>query len=420
MSKMKITIIGAGVIGISTAFFLSQQGHEITVIESASGAGLETSFANGGLLTPSLSDPWNSPGIFWKVLKYLGRSDTPFVIRANALASLGKWGIDFLRYSSQAHFQQSIKRNAALGIYNNQLMEDVVQHIQNFDYNNAGTMMIFRDKPSFEQAKEFSESLNQLDIPFESLEQMAAIDKEPALISIKENIQGGIFYPKDASGNAHLFTKNLAEYLKQKGVKFLYQSKAKLNKNKNAVFLTVNDEKFESDCIILAAGIYSVGLAKEIGISLPLRPCKGYSLTVSTENWDMAPKMPVLDHALHAVITPLGKNIRVAGTAEFAGMNKNLTQERVQNLHHILQKVYPKGYQQMKPQDVTPWTGLRPTCVDGVPLIGPTKFKNLFLNTGHGHLGWTLSLGSGKLLSDYICGTPSPISIAEYQLTRFA
>ncbi|MBI2790375.1 MAG: D-amino acid dehydrogenase [Gammaproteobacteria bacterium] len=417
---MKITIIGAGVIGISTAFFLNQQGHEITIIERASGPGLETSFANGGLLTPSLSDPWNSPGIFWKVLKYLGRSDTPFVIRANALASLGKWGLDFLRYSSQAHFQQSIKRNAVLGIYNNQLIDEVVRNIQiNFEYNNAGTMMIFRDKPSFEQAKQFSESLNQLEIPFEPLSQMAAMDKEPALMSIKENIQGGIFYPKDASGNAHLFTKNLAEYLKQKGVKFLYQSKAKLIKNKNAVFLTVNDEKFESDCIILAAGIYSVGLAKEIGISLPLRPCKGYSLTVSHENWDIAPKIPVLDHALHAVITPLGKYIRVAGTAEFAGMNKNLTQERVQNLHHILQKVYPKGYQQTKPQDVTPWTGLRPTCVDGVPLIGPTKFKDLFLNTGHGHLGWTLSLGSGKLLSDYICGTPSPISIAEYQLTRF-
>jgi D-amino-acid dehydrogenase len=299
-------------------------------------------------------------------------------------------------------------------------MDDIVQHLSiPFDYNDIGTLMIFRDKEDFEDAKTTTESLKKLNIPSEILNQAATIEKEPALAGIKESIQGSICYPKDASGNAHLFTKNLGEYLKQKGGKFLYQSKAKLINNKKTAILTVNNEKFDADFIVLAAGIYSVGLAKAIGISLPVRPCKGYSLTVSNENWDVAPKIPVLDHALHAVITPLGKNIRVAGTAEFAGMNKDLTKERIENLHHILQKVYPKGYQKIKPQDVTPWTGLRPTCVDGVPIIGKTKFENLFLNTGHGHLGWTLSVGSAKILSDYISGISPVVSIVDYQLSRF-
>lgn len=417
---MKIAIIGAGVLGISTAYFLKEAGHEVTIIERHSQAGLETSFANAGLLTPSLSDPWNSPGIFWKLLTHIGRNDTPILIRLNALASLGTWGLQFLKYASQEHYYQNIKRNAALGNLTNNLITQLIEKcgIQ-CDYKPSGTLMIFRDQKSLDHAKSLADYMTQLAIPYAALSQLATLEKEPALATIKNDIVGGFFYPSDAMGDAHQFTQALANYLERQGVKFRYETKALLVKNNKKVDLVFNGAKYDVDGIILAGGVNSLEVAKSIGIKLPIRPCKGYSITFSGENWTVAPKIPVIDHTLHAVVTPYNKRIRVAGTAEFAGFNKKISEDRIQNLFHVLQKIYPKGYEQTIPSEVSRWTGLRPTCVDGAPILGPTKYENLFLNTGHGHLGWTMGLGSGKLLSDFLSGTPSPISIDEYSLARF-
>ncbi len=417
---MKFAIIGAGVIGISTAYFLKEAGHEVTIIERHSQSGLETSFANAGLLTPSLSDPWNSPGIIWKLLSHIGKSDTPILIRLNALASLGGWGLQFLKYAKEEHYHQNIKRNAALGNLTNELITQVIEKCAiQCDYKSTGTLMIFRNQNSMNNAKRLADFMSGLSIPYEALSQQATLEKETALTAIKKDIVGGFFCPADAMGDAHQFTKQLANYLEGQGVKFRYDTKALLVKNNKKVDLVFNGAKCDVDGIVLAGGVYSLDVAKSIGIKLPLRPCKGYSITFSGENWSAAPKIPVIDHALHAVVTPFNKRIRVAGTAEFAGFSKKITEERIQNLFHVLQKMYPNGFEQTIPSEVSRWAGLRPTCVDGAPILGPTKYENLFLNTGHGHLGWTMGLGSAKLLSDYLSGTSANFSIDEYLLSRF-
>ncbi|MBS0286948.1 MAG: D-amino acid dehydrogenase [Proteobacteria bacterium] len=417
---MRIAVIGAGIIGVSLAYFLREDGHDVFVIEQNNGPALETSFANGGLLTPSLSDPWNSPGILWRVLKYLGRQDTPILFRLNALPSLGTWGLNFLKYSTKQHYFKNIEKNATLGNLTNKLLKDLTQKTSlDFDFNPRGTLMILRDKEELKEASSLADFMSRLSVPYQVLNKQALIDKEPSLAPIQDELVAGIFYPDDASGDANAFTRNLSRHLASHSVRFFYNATAKLVKAGSKVDILLGNEKLDVEAIVLCGGVQSPVIAKSLGIDLPIRPCKGYSLTLDCDTWSTMPQLPVIDHAFHMVATPLGKRLRVAGTAEFAGFNKTLTASRVQNLVSILHKVFPQGMANTDSAQILPWTGLRPTCVDGVPLIGPSKYENLFINTGHGHLGWTMSLGSGKILADYFSGRPSEISLADYSLTRF-
>jgi D-amino-acid dehydrogenase len=419
---MRITIIGAGILGLSTAYYLRRQSHDITLIESHAQAALETSFANAGLIAPSSCPPWNAPGVFWQLLKYLGKQDTPILFRLNALPSLGIWGLKFLRQSSKKIFVQNLEKNIRLANETSELMSDLVNQIPiHFDYQKKGTLSILRRQAAYDHALALAKVMEPMAVPFQALNSQQLVELEPSLAEIKNDIVGGIFHPEDAFGDAHLFTQGLAAYLKQQGVQFIYDTQATLTpKNKTEVTITINQEPYATDCIVLSAGIYSENLAKNLHLNLPLRPCKGYSITFKPVNWPLFPQCPIHDEEHHGVLTPLGERIRVAGTAEFAGFNKTLSPERIQNLFHILKNMYPKEYPFIQEKDVKKWTGLRPTCVDSVPIIGKTRYDNLYLNTGHGHLGWTLGLGSGKLLADTICQKSTALDIKKYQLDRFS
>lgn len=418
---MRIAIVGAGVIGVSTAYYLQKQGHDISVFDSLPGAGLETSYANAGLLTPSLCDPWNAPGITWNVLKHLGRKNSPIHIKASVVPSLLSWGLKFSRYSTLDYYYKNFEHNMRLANYSLQLLNEMTTEINlEFQYKKTGTLKIFRSQQSSSHIRAAIEIAKRLDIPAQHLNTEETIAKEPALFSIKHELGGSVYYTNDASGDAFLFTKNMAHFLKNNQVQFFYHSKIKLiTDQKNRCLLETNLEKMEFDCIVLAAGYYSPQLIRDFGISLPMQPLKGYSITVDCKHWEIKPDIPIIDQELHAAITPLGAYIRVTGFAELAGFDKTLRKNRIENLKTLLARIYPSSGGHLNENTISSWTGLRPTSVDGVPFITSTKYKNLYLNTGHGHIGWTTALGSGKILADQISGEPPQLDIHAYSLRRF-
>lgn len=418
---MKIAIVGAGVIGVSTAYYLQKQGHDISVFDSLPGAGLETSYANAGLLTPSLCDPWNAPGLTWKLLKHLGRKNSPIHIKASVVPSLLSWGLKFSRYSAPDYYYKNFERNMLLANYSLQLLNEMTTEINlDFQYKKTGTLKIFRDQLSSSHIRATIEIAKRLDIPAQHLNKEETLSKEPALFSIKNELGGSVYYPNDASGDAFLFTKNMANFLEKNQVHFFYNSQTKLITGRNnTCSLETNLEKMEFDSIVLAAGCYSSQLIQELGIQLPIQPLKGYSITVDCNNWEIKPHIPIIDQELHAAITPLGGRIRVTGFAELAGFDKTLKRNRIENLKQLLMRIYPSSKEHLNENTISSWTGLRPTSVDGVPFVTSTKYKNLYLNTGHGHIGWTTALGSGKILADQISGKTPQLNINEYSLKRF-
>lgn len=417
---MKIAIIGAGIVGMSSAYYLQKQGHTVTVFDSLPEAGLETSFANAGLLTPSLCEPWNSPGIAWNLLKHLGSKKAPIRIKASRLPSLFLWGLKFIRYSSPNYFYKNFERNVLLANYSLQLFDELSSELNlDFHYNKAGTLKIFRDKRSFLQIKEAVDLAKLFNISSILLDAEETVAKEPALLPIKNQLLGAAFYPEDALGDAFLFTKNLASFLEKNQVNFFYNTQTKLiDRGKGVCALEYNQQQTEFDRIVLAAGCYSSKLIQDLGLRLPIQPLKGYSITVNCKNWGQMPHIPVIDHEHHTAITPLGDRIRVTGGAELTGFDKTIASNRIEHLKQLLWKMYPSSKESIDEHSILSWSGLRPTSVDGVPFITPTQYKNLYINSGHGHLGWTMSLGSGKVLADLISGIPSPLIIKEYSLER--
>ena len=244
---------------------------------------------------------------------------------------------------------------------------------------------------------------------------------EPALADISARIVAAIHYPGDESGDAHLFCRALADQAAASGAVFHYgvEIQGFERDGERVSAITTTRGGYTADAYVLAAGSYSPVIAGRIGLSLPIRPVKGYSLTFDLDGWDKGPRMPLVDESAHTAVTPLGKRLRVAGTAEFNGYNTELPPGRIANMTRILRQTCPGFVPHMDTASAVPWTGLRPYTCDGVPLLGPTPLTNLYLNTGHGHLGWSMAMGSGKLVADFISGNNTDIELAPYQLDRF-
>lgn len=418
---MKIIIIGSGLIGVSTAFFLSQQGHAVDVFDRKDGAGMDTSFANGGMLTPSQAEPWNQPGIFWKTLAWLGDENSPILVRPRALFSLFGWGLSFIRNSSRSRFYANMRKNASLASYSIQMLREIRQEYGlHYDENTNGTLKIFTDKKNFTEMIEHTRFYNELGIDFRELGPEEVLELEPSLSALRTSIVGGIYYPGDESGDAHKFCQSLAALAEQTGVNFHYQVEVKgfAHERNHITGVKTSTGTHLADAYVLAAGSYSTLLAGTVNIRLPVRPVKGYSLTIDINGWDQGPRRPVVDESVHIAMTPLGARLRVAGTAELNGYDLNIRQSRVEHVCRYVSRIYPGIAERVQPDAVTAWTGLRPYSSDGVPVLGKTGFDNLFLNTGHGHLGWSMSAGSGRLVADIIGGIEPGLDPEPYRLER--
>jgi D-amino-acid dehydrogenase len=417
---MKVVVIGGGLLGLTSAYFLSKQGCAVTVVEREAGPGLQTSFANGALLTPSMPEPWNSPGSWRLLLASLFRSDLPLKLHASALPHLLGWGLRFLHNSSPARFADNTARNLRLALYSASVLADLRQ-ATGIDYaaSAAGTLKIFRAEQSLETAARAAAALAAQGLRLNVLTREQVIELEPALAPITGELAGGIYYPDDATGDAYQFCVGLAGWLRDRGVGFCFGEEVRSLEMRDDQVIAVRgvSNPIDADACVVAAGSYSPLLMRRLGINLPVRPVKGYSVTFEAPLPLSPLRIPVVDDQLHAAVVPLGRSIRVAGTAEFAGYDRSLSPARVQNLIGLMKRVLPEA--PIETAIAKPWCGLRPMSTDGVPIIGRTAIANLFVNAGHGHLGWTLAAGSGCLLADVVCGRTPALDGVSYSPGRF-
>lgn len=419
---MHVVVIGSGLLGVSTAYWLRELGAAVTVIDRAPGPGRETSFANGALLTPSMADPWNAPGVLWKLLGWLGREDSPMLLRPTALPGLARWGLRFLRESSESRFRANTLANVRLAQYSLASLH-ALRAIDgmSFDHGAVGTLKLVRNARSFEEARAMAEWLATHGVASRALDRDATVELEPALQPIARELAGAIYFPGDEHGDAFRYCEALAKVATRRGVTFRYTTPVTALETNGGRIAAVRtqDGTLPVESVVVAAGSYSPQLLAPAGIRLPVAPVKGYSISAPLPAGLSGPRIPVLDGELHAVAVPLGASLRLAGTAEFAGHDLTLPAARIENLVHLLSRTYPEIAARVPRASIEPWTGLRPMSADGVPIVSRTPIENLYLNTGHGHLGWTMATGSGRALADLVMGRPPAIDLTPYALDRF-
>lgn len=430
---MHVTIVGAGLAGLCAAHYLREGGADVTVVERGAGPGLETSYANGALLHPSFTEPWNAPGVLGFLLRNLGREDSPMLLRPSALPSLIGWGLEFVRQSRPERFERNAVANLRLARHSLALMHALRESLRlEYGAYRRGAIALFRDRAGYDAALAWAQRMAPHGLDHTPLDAAATIAREPALAPIAERICGAIYHAEDEGGDAHRFCAELARSLAERGVRFRHRTSVEGFATRGGRVTAVRcrgvagatdarpDASIDCDAVLLAAGSHSTPLARTLGIALPVRPVKGYSITVTPSPEALAPRTPLTDADLHIAVVPLADGrMRVAGTAEFAGYDTTLHPARVANLLRLLRRLYPEVMREVRDADVVPWTGLRPMCADGVPLIGATRVPNVYLNTGHGHLGWTLAAGSGRLAADAVLGRATELDAAPYRPSRF-
>jgi D-amino-acid dehydrogenase len=416
-----VAVIGAGLIGLATAFELVHAGYGVTVLESAEDVATGASHANGGLLTPSMSDPWNAPGVFRHLMSSVFDPYAAMKLHLDQIPSLSRWGIRFLRYSSEERFLVSMKSNFRLAQYSNLITRSVVPElVGGFDYSGKGTMKVFRENKAMEGLLAASRTLEPLGLKFDVLDRDGAVAAEPQLRAIRDRIAGAILYPDDGSGDANKFCHALEASIRNAG------GDIRLGVSVNTIRLARG--KFSGlgtsigvlsfDAAVIANGAESPKLASEAGVRLAIKPAKGYSVTFNVAHLDGRPGIPIVDDSMHVGITPLGERLRVVGTAEFAGFSRTIERTRTDNLIRVLNEIYPEIAPRLDLASAVSWTGLRPMSADGPPYVGATKIVGLWVNTGHGHLGWTMAMGSARVLRDLIAGKYPEIDPAPYGVDR--
>jgi len=416
---MKVLVLGAGVVGITSAYYLQKDGHTVTVIDRQDGAGLETSFANGGQISPSGSASWAAPEVPNQMLKWIGRNDAPLLYRMRLDPKLWAWSLRFIANCKNKNFARNTAKNLRIALYSRALLQDLRKDTDiKYDCLDKGILKVFRNEKDFDNATRQANILHQLGSSNQVLNAAEIKILEPAYNSSPDNIIGGILTPEDESGDAFKFSTELTRHLKNLGVNFRFSETIKSLETINNKIVSVTTEKatIESDAIVMSLGSYSPFLLKPLGIKLPIQPAKGYSVTIPTAGHNGAPTISITDEDHKIVFTRLGDRMRVAGTVEFNGYDTQINKERANSIRNIAQSLFPNAGDYSKAEF---WTGLRPLTPDCVPIIGPTNYQNLFLNTGHGSLGWTMCAGSGKVLSDIVSGRIPKIDVSDIGLNRF-
>ena len=420
---MHVAIIGAGLVGLTTAYALNRRGLEVTVIDRQPGPGLETSFANASLMHPSLVDPWNSPGVGWDLLRWLGRDDAPMLLHLQHLPSLSFWGLRFLAESIPSRHRINTLKNLRLALLARNEMAALRQDLSlEFCWKKTGVLSISRSREAFQSSQAAARQLDPYGVRYEVLDRDATLAAEPALAPVAPQIEGCVRFLDDERGDAYQFCTALTAALQSRGVHFHFgEAAAGLTASAGKVQdVRIGVHAITADVYLLAAGSFSSPLAAPLGIRLPVRPAKGYSATLKCRGNPHAPRLPISDNGVHAAVTPIDEErVRIAGTAEFGGLDTTIRQPRIDYLMSLLRKIYPKLAETVRPEDITPWAGLRPMSADGVPTISRTMFPNLVLNTGHGHIGWTTAMGSARLAADIICGEAPQLDLSDYSLDRF-
>ncbi len=417
---VKIIVLGAGVIGTTVAWYLNRDGHEVTVLDRQGGAGLETSFANGGQISACHAEPWANPTVLPKLARWLGREDAPLLFRWNRWdPALWAWGIRFLSNCTGKRARINTERTLRVALYSRACLQAIrAETGLSYDEQTRGILHFYRDGPQFDHARKAAAVMRAGGLPRFEKTPAECLEIEPALATVAGGLAGGIYTPDDESGDAYKFTVGLAERAAAAGVTFEtgVTISAILGEGDRVTGIATDRGVRRADAYVLALGSYSPLFTRSLGFSLPIVPAKGYSITVPVGDHTGAPTVSITDDEHKIVYSRLGQRLRVAGTAEMAGWNTAPGPRRTKVLEDLARATFPDGGDYDRAE---PWTGLRSVTPDSVPLLGPTPYGNLWLDTGHSTLGWTMACGSGKVVADLISGRTPEIATDGLTLSRF-
>ena len=416
---MRVLVLGAGVIGTTTAWYLAQAGYQVTVVDRQPGPALETSFANAGQLSFGYTSPWAAPGIPLKAMKWLFEEHAPLAIRPTTSVAQYRWLLQMLRNCTAQRYAINKARMVRMSDYSRDCINALrAQTGIDYEGRTQGTTQLFRTQQQLDAAAADIAVLEQYGVPYQVLDRAGIIAAEPALAAVADKLVGALRLPEDQTGDCQLFTQRLAELAAAAGVEFRYNQdiQAIEHDDHQVTGVRVGGQRLSADHYVVALGSYSPLLVRPLGLPLPVYPLKGYSLTLPVTNPDMAPASTILDESYKIAVTRFNDRIRVGGMAEVAGFDLSLSPRRRATLELVVRDLYPHG------GDLSAasfWTGLRPATPDGTPVVGATPYRNLFLNTGHGTLGWTMACGSGKYLADIISGRTPEISSEGLSVHRY-
>ena len=416
---MKVIVLGSGVIGVTTAYYLAKSGHEVVVVDRQPKPALETSFANAGEVSPGYSSPWAGPGVPVKAIKWLLMRHGPLVIWPKLDPVMWIWMLKMLRNCTAARYAINKSRMIPIAEYSRDCLRALRAETGiHYDERSQGTLQLFRKQAQLDGTAGDIAVLKQYGVPYEVLDRDGCIAAEPALSGVRDKFVGGLRLPQDETGDCHMFTEALAAEAAKLGVQFTFNTGIErlIADGSDITGVVTSAGLLQADAYVAALGSWSPRLLRPLGISIPVYPVKGYSITVPIIDPDGAPVSTVMDESYKVAITRLGDRIRVGGTAEISGYSDRLDAARRATLDHSLTDMFPRGGDLGK---ASFWCGLRPMTPDGPPVIGATRYRNLHLNTGHGTLGWTMACGSGRVLADLMSGRKPDIDASELTISRF-
>ncbi len=415
---MKIVILGAGVAGVASAWYFWRDGHDVTVLERNAGVALETSFANGGQLSYSYVAPLASPSVIPKIPPWLLRRDSPLRFRPELDPGQWRWIIEFLAACNPRTAEDTTRKLLRLAFYSRDLMHDLVgTHELDFDYVKNGKLVVHTDRDSFESAKRLMDFMGTLGAEQRALDPAQCVEIEPALEMMAPRIAGAIYTPSEDAGDCYKFCNELQRIMTSGANPVTYRFGVEVERllpwRGRLMGVETNRGVFEADAYVLALGTNAPYLTRPLGIRIPVYPLKGYSLTLPVVDDRGAPKISITDYKRKVVYARLGDELRVAGMADLSGRRAVIDVERVDQLVSEVKAAFPKA------SDFTalsPWCGMRPATPKGTPVIGATPHSNLWLNVGHGALGFTLALATGRILADLAAGRAPAVPLEGFTL----
>ncbi|PSJ47752.1 D-amino acid dehydrogenase small subunit [Zobellella endophytica] len=416
---MKVLVLGSGVVGVTSAWYLARQGHEVVVLDRQPDAAEETSFANAGQLSFGMSSPWAGPGIPQKAVKWMFQDHAPLKVRPSLNPAQWRFMLSMLANCNEKSYGVNKSRMVRVSEYSRQCINTLQQELQlPFEGRKKGLLQVFRTQKQVDDAAKDIKVLQDFGVAHAMLGVDECIAREPALARVKDKLVGGLHFPDDQTGDCNLFTKALVKKCREQGVTFKFNTEIKglVSDGDRIRGVQTGDGQETADQVVVCMGSYSPFLLNPLGIRLPIYPVKGYSLTIEVKDDADAPQSTVMDETFKVAITRFDNRIRAAGTAELADFNGDLPGARRETIAHSVKSLFPEGG---KVDEAAFWTGFRPMTPDGTPIIGGTRYKNLWLNTGHGTLGWTMGPGSGKLIADLISGNKPEIDDQGLAFSRY-
>jgi D-amino-acid dehydrogenase len=423
---MRTIVLGAGVNGVTTAYFLAQRGHEVVVLERHAEPANETSHANGGVIGGTQVEPWAKPGLPWKILTWLGQENAPLLVRLDQLPRIWRWGRMFVANCTESRFRQNLSANVRLTRYSldefARFRAEAGISGTEYDLCRRGALKVFLTTETFAAAQQTAADITELGIPVRVLDPQAAVAMEPALVPTLDSLVGALHYPDEEIGDCRKFTQLVARLGSRLGIDYRYNTSADrlVIHNGRVTAVDTSRGRVTGDRFVVALASCSTPLLRSAGVQVPVVPVQGVTVTVKTDGWEEPIRAAVVDHSRLFGLIRIGDRIRASGSAEITGEAPAPSPARCQALLDNVMQLFPAFAGCLKAAAPVLWAGTRGNTPDGRPILGATRIPNLFLNIGHGPQGWSTSCGASRLVADVVSGSPPAIDLEGLTLARFS